>query len=111
MNQIEIHNHNTAIRANVIAVRTNSRAIDGVSKAILIEQLKAKLRSGKIVKFAYLKSNGEVRIAYGTTNSDFVKDKVCGWGESRENYATTACFDLESGGWRSFRWENLIAVY
>jgi len=111
MNQIVILRHNTAIRANVIAVRTNARMIDGISKALLIEQLKTKLRSGQIVKFAYLKSNGEIRIAFGTTNPDFIQDKICGWGESRENYATTAYFDLECCGWRSFRWENLIAVY
>ncbi|WP_333559463.1 SH3 beta-barrel fold-containing protein [Phocaeicola dorei] len=40
-----------------------------------------------------------------------MKDKICGWGESRESYATTAYFDLEKCRWRSFRWENLIAVF
>ncbi len=111
MTQAILLNHNTAVRAKVIAVRTSSRMVDGISKALLIEQLKKKLRSGQIVKFAYLKSNGDIRVAYGTTNVDFVKDKIRGWGESRENYATTAYYDLEKGGWRSFRWENLIAVY
>lgn len=109
--QAIILNGITATRARVVTVRTNAREIDGISKVILIEQLKNKLKSGKIVKFAYLKSNGEVRIAFGTTNPDFVKDKVCGWGESRESYAATAYFDLEKCGWRSFRWENLIAVF
>ena len=79
--QAIILNGITATRARVVTVRTNAREIDGISKVILIEQLKNKLKSGKIVKFAYLKSNGEVRIAFGTTNPDFVKDKVCGWGE------------------------------
>ena len=37
----------------LVTVRTNAREIDGISKAILIEQLKNKLKSGKIVKFAY----------------------------------------------------------
>lgn len=111
MTQAILLNHNTAVRAKVIAVRTSCRTVDGISKALLIEQLKRKLRSGQIVKFAYLKSNGDIRVAYGTTNVDFVKDKIRGWGESRENYATTAYYDLEKGGWRSFRWENLIAVY
>lgn len=109
--QAIILNGITATRARVVTVRTNAREIDGISKAILIEQLKEKLKSGKIVKFAYLKSNGEVRVAFGTTNSDFIKDKICGWGESRESYATTAYFDLEKCAWRSFRWENLIAVF
>lgn len=111
MTQAILLNHNTAVRAKVIAVRTSSRMVDGISKALLIEQLKRKLRSGQIVKFAYLKSNGDIRVAYGTTNVDFVKDKIRGWGDSRENYATSAYYDLEKGGWRSFRWENLIAVY
>lgn len=111
MAQVILLNNDTAVRAKIIAVRTSCRTVDGISKALLIEQLKQKLRSGQIVKFVYLKSNGDIRVAYGTTNADFVKDKVCGWGVSREEYATTAYYDLESGGWRSFRWENLIAVY
>lgn len=109
--QAIILNGITATRAKVITIRTNAREIDGISKAILVEQLKEKLKSGKIVKFVYSKSNGEVRVAFGTTNPDFVKNKVCGWGESRESYATTAYFDLEKCAWRSFRWENLIAVF
>ena len=109
--QVILLNDNTVVRAKVIAVRTSSRMVDGISKAILVEQLKKKLRSGQIVKFAYLKKDGSIRIAFGTTNPDFIADKVCGWGVSREESATTAYYDLESGGWRSFRWENLIAVY
>lgn len=111
MAQVILLNNDTAVRAKVIAVRTSSRMVDGISKAILVEQLKEKLRGRQIVKFAYLKKDGSIRIAYGTTKVDFVANKVCGWSESRENYATTAYYDLESGGWRSFRWENLIAVY
>ena len=111
MAQVILLNDNTVVRAKVIAVRTSSRMVDGISKAILVEQLKKKLRSGQIVKFAYLKKDGSIRIAFGTTNPDFIADKVCGWGVSREEYATTAYFDLEKAAWRSFRWKNLIAVY
>ena len=111
MNQIIILQNDTAVRANVITFRTKCREIDGISKALLVEQLKKKLRNGQIVKFAYMKKDGNIRVAFGTTNPDFVQDKVCGWGESREDYATTAYFDLEKCAWRSFRWENLVAVY
>lgn len=55
MAQVILLNNDTAVRAKVIAVRTSSRMVDGISKALLIEQLKRKLRSGQIVKFAYLK--------------------------------------------------------
>ena len=98
--QAIILSSNTAIRAEVITLRTNARKIDGISKAVLVEQLKEKLKSGKIVKFAYLKSNGEVRIAFGTTNPDFVKDKVCGWGESREVMLLL----------RILTWKNVVGV-
>ena len=111
MAQIIVLGHDTAVRANIITARTHAREVDGISKALLVEQLKKKLRSGQIVKFAYLKKNGSIRIAFGTTNPTFVADKVRGCGDSRENYATSAYYDLERGGWRSFRWENLIAVY
>lgn len=111
MTQVLVLTHDTAIRANVIAIRTQSRHIDSISKAILVRQLKEKLHSGNIVKFAYQKKDGSIRIAFGTTHPDFIADKVQGWGESREDFATTAYFDLESCGWRSFRWENLVAVY
>lgn len=81
---------------------------------ILIDQLKEKskkMKKQKIVKFTYLKSSSEIRMAFGTTNPDFIKDKVCCWGESLENYVTTAYFSLEKCGWHLFRWENLIAVF
>ena len=76
--QAIILNGITATRARVIMVRTNAREIDGISKAVLVEQLKEKLKSGTIVKFVYLESDGGVRVAFGISNPDFIKDKVCG---------------------------------
>lgn len=38
--QAIILSSNTAIRARVITVRTSAREIDGISKAVLVEQLK-----------------------------------------------------------------------
>lgn len=46
--QAIILSSNTAIRAEVITLRTNARKIDGISKAVLVEQLKEKLKSGKM---------------------------------------------------------------
>ena len=57
MAQIIVLGHDTAVRANIITARTHAREVDGISKALLVEQLKKKLRSGQIVKFAYLKKN------------------------------------------------------
>lgn len=109
MSQIAIVNNMTAERAKVIAFRTHS--IDnGIVKAAMINELKTKLANG-IAHFAFVKKNGEIREAWGTTMGNIAKAKTNGRGESRESYATTAYFDVEKGEWRSFRWETLIRVF
>ena len=109
MSNIAIVNNMTAQRAKVIAFRTNS--IDnGIVKAAMINELKTKLANG-IAHFAFVKKNGEIREAWGTTMGNIASAKTNGRGESRENYATTAYFDVEKGEWRSFRWETLIKVF
>ena len=98
----------TAHRMAVIAGRTNSEIMAG-AKAMMIENLKKQMRNG-IAHFAYLKKDGTIREAWGTTNASLAAKYTRGNGVSRECYATTAYFDVEASGWRSFRWENLIAV-
>ena len=109
LSNIAIVNSMTAIRAKVIARRTNS--IDnGIVKSSMINELKTKLANG-IASFVYVKKSGELRKAWGTTMSNIAKAKTNGRGESRENFATTAYFDIEKGEWRSFRWETLVQVF
>ena len=97
----------TITRTNVIANRTNSIEV-GLVKAMMIERLKDKLKT--LAHFYFQKKNGEIREAWGTTNPALAKAKTNGRGESRENFATTAFFDIEKGEWRSFRWESLLSV-
>lgn len=109
MSNIAIMNNMTATRAKVVAFRTGS--IDnGIVKAAMINELKTKLANG-IAHFVFAKKNGELREAWGTTMGNIAKAKTNGNGASRENYATTAFFDVEKGEWRSFRWETLITVF
>ncbi len=83
----------------------------------MIESLKKSLANG-IAHFVYRKKDGSLREAWGTTNKHLIESRnyVNGRGCSRENYATTAYLDLQCGedgevaSWRSFRWENLVAV-
>ena len=109
MSQIAIVSNMTAQRAKVIAYRTNSLD-NGIVKSAMINELKTKLANG-IAHFIFAKKNGEIREAWGTTCGNIAKAKTNGIGESRENYATTAYFDVEKGEWRSFRWETLIQVF
>lgn len=99
----------TITRMAVIAKRTDSEFMAG-AKAMMVESLKRQMRGG-VAHFVYQKKNGELREAWGTTNRSLAQKYVNGNGDSRERYATTAYFDVERGAWRSFRWENIVAVY
>ena len=99
----------TAVRMNVIAQRTQNLLIAG-AKAMMIESLKDKLRTG-VARFLYIKKNGEIREAWGTTNATLAYKYTNGRGVSREIYSTTAYFDIEKSAWRSFRWESIVKVF
>ena len=99
----------TAVRMNVIAQRTQNLLIAG-AKAMMIEDLKHKLRTG-VAHFIFQKKNGELREMFATTNPSLVKRHINGRGVSRELYATTAVLDCECGKWKSFRWESIVKVF
>lgn len=99
----------TVVRANVIAERTGSLEM-GIAKAMLIEQLKAKMANG-VAHFIFQKKNGELREMFATTCKPLIERHINGRGVSRELYATTAVWDCEASAWKSFRWESLIKVF
>ena len=109
METMVVVNGMTAHRANVIFARTGSAAM-GVVKAQMIDLLKEKLRNG-VAHFIFVKKNGEIREAFGTTNAAVAAKYTNGNGCSREHFKTTAYFDIEKGEWRSFRWESIVKVF
>ena len=108
MNTLVITN-GTATRMAVIVARTGSELMAG-AKAMMIQQLKEQLRNG-VAHFLYIKKNGEIREAWGTTNASLAYKYTNGRGVSREIYSTTAYFDIEKSSWRSFRWESIVKVF
>ena len=102
-------NSTTVVKASVITQRTHNEEI-GIIKAMMIEQLKEKLAIG-VAHFIFIKKNGEVREAWGTTCPTLAQKHINGNGVSREVYKTTAYFDIEKGGWRSLRWESIVKVF
>ncbi len=108
MSNVAVLNEMTAVRANVIANRTQN-TLCGITKAMMIENLKNKLREG-IAHFVFVKKDGTMREAWGTTKKELVAAHVNGRGVSRENYACCAYYDCEMGAFRSFRWETLVQV-
>ena len=99
----------TAVRMNVIAERTQNLLMAG-AQVMMIQNLKEKLRNG-VAHFIFIKKNGEVREAFGTTNAAVAAKYTNGNGISREYFKTTAYFDIEKGEWRSFRWESIVKVF
>ena len=103
-----VMNSDTIRRANVIANRVGNDAI-GVIKAQMIDLLKNKLQNG-IAHFIYKKKDGSIREAWGTTSHNIVRANVNGRGFERD-YVNCVCYwDVEKGGFRSLRFENLIQV-
>lgn len=103
-----VMNNDTIRRANVIANRVGNDVI-GIIKAQMIDLLKSKLKNG-IAHFIYQKKDGSIREAWGTTSYDLVKANVNGRGIERD-YVNCVCYwDVEKGGFRSLRFENLIQV-
>lgn len=103
-------NNKTTHRANVIAQRTGSDVM-GVVKAQMIDLLKEKLRNG-VVHFTYIKkSTNELRHAWGTCSGQLMKATQNGRGLSGDMVNTIKYWDVEKGGYRSCRFENLVQVF
>ena len=108
MNALVITN-GTANRMMVIAQRSGNELV-AATKAMMIESLKEKLRNG-VAHFLYIKKDGTIREAWGTTNAALAHKYTNGNGVSREIFKTTAYFDIEKSSWRSFRWESIVKVF
>ena len=96
-------------RAAVISQRVQNDFVTGLQVAKLNE-LKARMRR-EVVKFAYLKKSGEVRIAYGTLMPQLMKDKVLGTGLCGDARKVCTYFDVECGQFRCFQMQALAQIW
>lgn len=73
-----------------------------------IENFKAALNK-RIVDFEFIKKDGTIRKAKGTTKAELIPEAHLSTGTGRkytENHNITKYFDIEKEGWRSFNNEN-----
>ena len=98
----------TIERANLIAERTGSLEV-GLAKALLIEQLEAKLANNQVGHIIFVKRDGTLREMFCSTNPALCSKHVK--GEHREHFGTKVVFDVEKGEFRSFRLESLVKVF
>ena len=96
-------------RATVISSRVGNDFVTGLQVAKLHE-LKARMRR-EVVKFAYLKKSGEVRIAYGTMMPALVGDHINGRGLCGDVRKVCTYFDVERGQFRCFQMQALIKIF
>ena len=76
----------------------------------LVETLKNKLRNG-IVTFQYIKKNGELRTAKGTTNSEFLESVAAfKGGHGPKDFGYTPYWDVERNEWRCFDENRVVSV-
>ena len=96
-------------RAAVISQRVQNDFVAGMQMAKLNE-LKARMRR-EVVKFAYLKKSGEVRIAYGTMMPALVGDHINGRGICGDARKVCTYYDVERGNFRCFQMQALIKIF
>lgn len=96
-------------RAEVISQRVENDFVTGLQVAKL-NKLKARMRR-EVVKFAYRKKSGEVRIAYGTMMSALVGDHINGRGVCGDVRKVCTYFDVERGKFRCFQLQALIKIF
>ena len=102
-----------AQRLSVIASRTNaSTAVEFAmagAKMQMVRDLKERMKTS-VVEFYFVKKDGTLRHAFGTTMLSLAAKHINGRGIPRESVKTTPFFCVESGEWRSFRWESIVKV-
>ena len=98
----------TVERANIIAQRIGSLEI-AIVKAMMLEQLDAKLAGNQLAHIIFQKKNGSLREMWCSTNPSLCSKHVK--GVHREHYGTKVVFDVEKGEFRSFRFESIIKVF
>lgn len=94
-------------RAWHIARTTGKRFAVCLSRAWAIYRLICAMRAG-VVSFAYEKIDGTLRRAKGTLRNASYTIKGTGRPDDGK---TIRYYDVEAGGFRSFRAENLITIY
>ena len=96
------------MRANLIAERTGSLEV-GIVKAMMLEQLEAKLADNQLCHIIFQKRDLSYRemwcVSNPTLNSKLVK------GVRGEHFGTKVVYDVEKAAYRSFRIESLIKVF
>ena len=84
--------------------------LTATSKGIALETMKKRMMRGEVVRFAYMKKDGSVRVAVGTLQPQAVAANVKGTGIPKKFYGMFVYLDLEKMAWRGFLEERFIGT-
>ena len=84
--------------------------LTATSKGIALEVMKKRMMRGEVVRFAYMKLDGSVRVAVGTLQAQAVKANIVGTGIPKRFYGMFAYLDLEKMDWRGFKEERFVGT-
>ena len=102
-----------AERLSIITTRTNATIAVEIAmagaKMQMVHDLKERMKTS-VVEFYFIKRDGTLRHAYGATMPSLAAKHINGRGIPRESVKTTPFFCVESGQWKSFRWESIVKV-
>ncbi len=91
-------------------IMNDSDSLTAIAKAYELETMKKRMMRGEVVRFAYMKLNGEVRTAVGTLQPQAVAANLAGTGIPKKYYGMFAYLDLECMAWRAFKEERFIGT-
>lgn len=89
-------------------VMNGNDTLTATGRAIELATLKARLMRNEIVKIAYVKLNGELRIALASLCPDICKANTNGNGIPKKFYGMFAYWDLACNDWRAFKEERFV---
>lgn len=102
------NNNNNNTMSKISASSATSKALSK-RQANKASRLRKRL-SGGIVEFDFLKKDGTIRHAFGTTLSNLVEDKINGRGTSGVTRGVVTFWDCEKSAWRSCRTSSIISI-
>ena len=105
---VTTNNPMTIKRMTAIANITGNITI-ATSKALLIDEAIRQMQNG-VCHFVFQKKDGTITERFGTLNPALCSQHIKGTGKSPELRGCTLFWDVVSGGFRSFLWQNFIAI-
>ena len=105
---VTLNNQMTDKRMSAISNLTGNKTL-AASKALMIEEAIRQMQNG-ICHFLFQKKDGSLTERFGTLNPSLCCQHIKGTGTSPELHGCTLFWDVTKGGFRSFRWENIVAI-